>query len=81
MTAHWPAEHAGERGMSDKHSVQLSAERELDRILSLEQAADVSSLSPDTIKRRHADKLVNLSPRRVGIRLRDALMLTVEPAA
>jgi hypothetical protein len=60
--------------MSDK-SIQLSAERELDRILSLEQAATLCSLSADTLKRRYADKLVRLSPRRVGIRVRDALML------
>jgi hypothetical protein len=56
--------------------VQLSPEHELNRILSLAQAAEVSSLSPDTIKRRHPDKLVHLSPRRLGVRLRDALMLS-----
>jgi hypothetical protein len=55
--------------------IQLSPERELDRIVSLEQAAELCSLSADTIKRRHRDKLIRLSPRRTGIRLRDALML------
>jgi predicted DNA-binding transcriptional regulator AlpA len=55
--------------------VSLSAEREHDRIVSLEQAAELCSLSADTIKRRYRDKLVQLSPRRVGIRVRDALML------
>jgi hypothetical protein len=59
---------------TDNH-IRLSPERELDRIVSLEQAASLCSLSADTIKRRHADKLVKLSPRRVGIRVRDALML------
>jgi hypothetical protein len=53
----------------------LSLERELDRIVSLDQAAGLCSLSADTIKRRWPNKLVKLSPRRVGIRLRDALML------
>jgi len=58
--------------------VTLSADRELDRIVSLEQAAALCSLSADTIKRRWPDKVVKLSPRRVGIRLRDALMLSEE---
>lgn len=61
--------------LTDNH-VQLSPERELDRIVSLEQASALCSLSPDTIKRRHPTALVQLSPRRVGIRLRDALMLS-----
>ena len=56
--------------------IRLSPERELDRILPLEQAAEVSSLSADTLKRRHLDKLIRLSPRRLGMRLRDALMLS-----
>jgi hypothetical protein len=53
----------------------LSPERELDRIISLEQVEEVSTLSPESIKRHHADKLVRLSPNRVGMRLRDALFL------
>jgi hypothetical protein len=48
---------------------------ELDRIISLQEAEKVSSLSPDSWKRHHADKVVALSPRRLGVRLRDALML------
>jgi hypothetical protein len=60
---------------TDNH-IQLSSKRELDRIVSLEQAAELCSLSADTIKRRWPNKLVKLSPRRVGIRLRDALMLS-----
>jgi hypothetical protein len=48
---------------------------ELDRIISMQEAEEVSSLSVDSWKRHHADKLVELSPRRLGVRLRDALML------
>jgi hypothetical protein len=44
---------------------QLPAERELDRIISLQEAE----------KRNHRDKIIKLSARRVGIRLRDALMI------
>jgi hypothetical protein len=52
---------------------------ELDRIISLQEAEAVSSLSVDSWKRHHADKLVELSPRRLGVRLRDALMLRKPP--
>jgi hypothetical protein len=57
---------------------QLSPERELDRIISLAEAEEVSNLSPDSWKRNHADKIIKLSARRVGIRLREALMLKGE---
>lgn len=49
---------------------------ELQRIVSLQEAERLSGMSVDTIKRRHADKLIRLSPRRLGIRVGDALMLT-----
>jgi hypothetical protein len=58
---------------------KLSPERELDRILSLQEAARVSSLSTWTWRREHADKIITLSPRRLGVRLRDALMLRSDP--
>jgi hypothetical protein len=54
---------------------KLPAKLELDRIISLQDAKQISSLSPDSWKRNHPDKVVELSPRRYGIRLRDALML------
>ena len=39
----------------------------------------VSSLSVNSWKRHHADKVVELSPRRRGVRLRDALMIRRSP--
>lgn len=48
---------------------------ELERIITLQEAEKVSSLSVDSWKRRHPDKIIELSPRRLGVRLRDALML------
>ena len=48
---------------------------ELDQIITLQEAKKVSSLSPDSWKRNHPDKIVELSPGRLGIRLRHALML------
>ena len=49
---------------------------ELERIVPLDEAAQLSSVSEDTLKRCHSDKLVRLSPRRLGMRVRDALMLS-----
>jgi hypothetical protein len=52
------------------------SELELARIVPLPQAAELSSLSVDTLQRRHRDKIIKLSPRRSGMRVADALMLT-----
>ena len=49
---------------------------ELERIVPLDEAAQLSSVTEDTLKRNHRDKLVRLSPRRLGMRVRDALMLS-----
>jgi hypothetical protein len=51
---------------------------ELQRIASMEEASHLSGLSIDTIKRRHSHKIIQLSPRRRGMRVRDALMLKEE---
>ena len=58
---------------------KLPSALELDRIISMQEAEAVSSLSVDSWKRHHADKVVELSPRRLGVRLRDALMLRKTP--
>ena len=55
-------------------SEKLSA-IELLRIVPLPEASRLSSLSDDTLKRRHKDKLIHLSNRRLGMRVKDALML------
>ena len=59
-----------------ENRIQLGAEHELDRIVSLKQASELCNLSPWTIKRHHPGKLIQLSPKRLGMRLRDALMLS-----
>jgi hypothetical protein len=53
---------------------KLNFDLELERIVSLQRAAELQGLSVDTIKRRQADKIIRLSPRRCGMRLRDALL-------
>jgi hypothetical protein len=54
--------------------LDISRDRELERIVSLQQASRLMGISADTIRRRHADKILRLSPRRQGMRLRDALL-------
>jgi hypothetical protein len=52
---------------------------ELHRVVDLKEASRLSGLSVDTIKRHHRDKVIDLSPRRRGMRVRDALMLARPP--
>ncbi len=56
--------------------VPLDRESELNRFVPLMQVALLTTLSPSTIKRNHPEKIIRLSPRRLGMRLRDALMLS-----
>jgi hypothetical protein len=44
-------------------------------IVTLAEAEVLSSLSPDTWRDQHPDKIVHLSPRRDGVRLKHALFL------
>jgi hypothetical protein len=46
-----------------------------DRMLSLAEAAQLTSLSEDTLRRRYSFLIRQLSPRRCAIRLRDALAI------
>jgi hypothetical protein len=48
---------------------------ELERVIPLGEAEQITNLSSDTIKRRYPDHVVRLSPRRVGIKLRSALAI------
>ena len=78
---HGCASAAQEVSMPADDDVKLLPRLELDRIISLQAAKKLSSLSPDSWKRNHPDKVVELSPRRYGIRLRDALMLKPNKSA
>jgi hypothetical protein len=48
---------------------------ELARIAPLPECAQLAGCSVDTLERHHADKILRVSPRRVGMRVRDALLL------
>jgi hypothetical protein len=49
---------------------------ELLRIVPLTEGARLSGISVDSLKRHHKIKLIRLSPRRLGIRVGDALHLS-----
>jgi hypothetical protein len=55
--------------------VPLSEKLELERIVGLEEAAQLSSLSRDTIERNHPDKIIRLSKRRLGMKLKHVFAL------
>jgi hypothetical protein len=46
---------------------------EMQRIVSLAEAARLRGVSLDTLRRTQRDKFVKLSPRRLGMRVFDAL--------
>ena len=48
---------------------------ELERVVTLRQAAELKSLSVDTLKRRYAHLITDLSPRRRGMKLKHPLGL------
>ena len=55
--------------------LKLAGPVELLRIAPLPEAARLSSLSDDSLVRHHRDKLVDLGPRRKGMRVIDALLI------
>jgi hypothetical protein len=48
---------------------------EMLQIVPREEAEELSGESWDSLRRNHADKIIQLSPRRVGMRRGHALML------
>ena len=48
---------------------------ELERVISLAEVAELAGVSEDTIRRHHSHLIRRLSPRRVGVKLRDALTI------
>ena len=61
--------------------VDLLPSAEMLRVIPVAQAAEVAGISADTLRRNHPEIIIKLSPRRVGVRLRDALAIGSRPAA
>lgn len=60
---------------NDQLVLKLSPELELRKVLTLAQVSEITSLSEDSLKRHHADKIKRLGPRRLGMTLGDALAI------
>jgi hypothetical protein len=54
---------------------ELPTAVQLMRIVSIRQAAELAGIGVRTMLRSHADKIVRISPGRIGMRVRDALMI------
>jgi hypothetical protein len=61
--------------MSSRQAVPEVSELELHKIIPLAKVTELTTLSADSLKRHHADKIKRLSPRRLGMRLGDALTI------
>ena len=64
-----------------KRRFKLSPELELERIITLQEAEELSSLSVDAWRDNYPHLLIKLSPKRWGIKLRHVLNVGQEPAA
>jgi DeoR/GlpR family transcriptional regulator of sugar metabolism len=51
----------------------VSPEIESKRLVSIQEAARLMSISTDTVRRRYAHKMVRVSKRRLAMRLHDVL--------
>jgi hypothetical protein len=58
--------------MNDE-STDVKLAVEMRRIVPLPEAAKLCRLSTDTLRRRHRNLFVRLSPRRIGMRIGDVL--------
>jgi hypothetical protein len=59
---------------ADRATSPLSA-IELEKIVTLAEAAELAGLSEDGLRRHHSHLIRRLSPRRVGMKLRDVLSI------
>jgi hypothetical protein len=67
---------APQRNASPSFDINKLTAVDLESIVSLQRASEISTLSEDTWRREHPEKIIKLSPRRSGVRLKHALMLS-----
>jgi hypothetical protein len=56
-----------------KRRYQLPLELELERIVTLREAHEISGLSPDAWRDNYPELIIQLSPRRQGVKLKHVL--------
>jgi hypothetical protein len=62
-------------GMRFRPTSELLSGLEGERVTHLSEAARLNGVSIDTLRRQHSNKIVKMSDKRVGMRLKDALSL------
>ena len=62
-------------GAATTRRYTLPVALEGERIISLYEAAEIAGISADTLRRRYGHLIIRISPRRLGIRLRDVLSI------
>jgi hypothetical protein len=67
--------------MPSKQSNTLPRELEPERVLTLALVSELTGLSEDSLKRHYARLIRRLSPRRLGMKLKDALAIGKSPNA
>jgi hypothetical protein len=64
------------KAKSDKAEDLRAWPQEWLRVITMGEAEKLTSLSADTLKRRYADRIIQLSPRRLGMRFGHAIQLS-----
>jgi hypothetical protein len=62
-------------------SERAKIEIEMERIVPLAEAARLRGVSVDTLRRRFSHQFIRVSPRRLGMRVRDAIAATADEGA
>ena len=65
----------GTKGKKHTDPVYSLNEVELERVLMWPEVEERTSLSKDSVKRHHPEKIVKLSPRRQGVTMRNVLRI------
>ena len=65
---------------SEQELPELTA-LELNRIVRMSEAERLSDLSEDSLRRNHSDKIIQLGPRAIGMRVGHALQLMSKVAS
>ena len=66
--------------MSDQDHPQPLTTLELERVAGMPEVKRLTNLSSDTIKKHYREYLVHVSPRRIGMRIKDVLAITAPPS-
>ena len=59
----------------DAPSASTLSPLELQRVVTIAEAARMTGLSEDSLRRHHSDKFVRLSPKRIGMTLSSVLSI------